>query len=73
MSAHLTEDQVLSRAASAVTKIDLLGERGLSLVTYEEIEALAVIVIHSGVLPSIEQRREAGTYPEYRTLRKERA
>ena len=49
--ARFTPEELIRLAGSAVAKIDLLGERGTTLCTCNEIEAMAVLVVMSGVLP----------------------
>jgi hypothetical protein len=66
MSARWTEAEMLHLAASGVTKVDLLGQRGTTLVTCEEVAAMAAVIALSGVLPSLSERASAGTYPEFR-------
>lgn len=72
MAERWSEAEMLRLAASGVTKVDLLGHRGTTLVTCEEVAAMAAVIALSGVLPSPEERAKAGTYPEFRTTRKER-
>ncbi|SDW75296.1 hypothetical protein SAMN04488041_103145 [Sulfitobacter pontiacus] len=38
-------------AASGVAKVDLLGPRGTTLCTMDEIEAMAAMIVAAGVLP----------------------
>ena len=72
MAERWTEAEMLGLAASGVTKVDLLGQRGTTLVTCEEVAAMAAVIALSGTLPPVDARIIAGTYPEFRTTRKER-
>ncbi|QYK42839.1 MAG: hypothetical protein KF887_06985 [Paracoccaceae bacterium] len=49
--ARWTEDQMLRLAARGVLKIDLLGHRGTTLVTCDEVAAMAAVLALSGALP----------------------
>lgn len=40
-------------AASGVHKIDLMGPRGTTLCTMQEIEAMACVIVLSGALPRL--------------------
>ncbi len=71
MAKRWTEVEMFGLAASGVTKVDLLGQRGTTLVTCEEIAAMAAVIALSGILPPPAARVSAGTYPEFRTTRKE--
>ena len=53
MSDRLTLDLIRLRAARAVHKVDLLGPRGTTLCSMDEIEAMACICALSGLLPAI--------------------
>lgn len=44
-------DQMLHLAARGVAKVDLLGHRGTTLVTCEEVAAMAAVLVLSGALP----------------------
>ncbi|MBF9049906.1 hypothetical protein GTA62_12960 [Roseobacter sp. HKCCD9010] len=72
MAERWTEAEMLGLAASGVTKVDLLGQRGTTLVTCEEVAAMAAVIALSGTLSPVDARIDAGTYPEFRTTRKER-
>lgn len=63
---------MLRLAASGVTKVDLLGHRGTTLVTCEEVAAMAAVIALSSTLPTPADRISAGAYPEFKTARKER-
>ncbi len=71
MTERWTKRQMLSLAASGVAKVDLLGHRGTTLVTCEEVAAMAAVIALSGSLPPPAERVIAGTCPEFRTTRKE--
>jgi len=47
-----TEPEMLRLAARAVLKVDLLGHRGTTLVTCEEVVAMAAVLALSGALPA---------------------
>ena len=46
-----SEPQMLRLAASGVAKVDLLGERGTTLCSMDEIAAMAAVIALSGILP----------------------
>ena len=48
---RFTLEELQRLAGSAVAKIDLMGTRGATLCTLDEIEAMAVVVACSGLLP----------------------
>lgn len=48
---HFTEDEMLDLAARAVRKIDSHGRRGTTMVTYNEIEAMAATLVCLGMKP----------------------
>ena len=70
MPERWSQAEMENLAASAVSKVDLMGNRGTTLVTSDEIEAMAAVIVVSGVLPPVAERMNAGTYPEFRTTRK---
>jgi hypothetical protein len=43
--------EMVRLAASGVAKVDLLGPRGTTLCTMDEIEAMAAMIVAAGVLP----------------------
>lgn len=49
--ARLTKDELLTRAARGLGKVDQLGQRGITLVTAEEIEAMAGLLALFGLVP----------------------
>ena len=55
---RLTEDRMLELAARGVGKVDQLGLRGVTLVTMDEIEAMACTLACLGIRPI-----EPGSYP----------
>jgi len=55
-----TEAQMFALAASGVAKVDLLGERGTTLCTMDEIAAMAAVIALSGAIPPPHVR----IYPE---------
>tara|TARA_R110002094_G_scaffold160396_11_gene145827 strand:- start:765 stop:986 length:222 start_codon:yes stop_codon:yes gene_type:complete len=48
---RFTQQEMLQLAGSAVAKVDLLGSRGTTLCTMDEIEAMASVIVLAGVLP----------------------
>lgn len=46
-----THEEMLRLAARGVVKVDLLGHRGTTLVTCDEVAAMAAVIVLSGVLP----------------------
>ena len=46
-----TEAEMLRHAARGVLKVDLMGPRGATLVTCEEVTAMAAVIALTGVLP----------------------
>ncbi|WP_436399319.1 hypothetical protein [Roseobacter sp. S98] len=48
---RMTREEMLRLAGSGVNKVDLLGPRGTTLCTMNEIEAMAMVIVLSGVLP----------------------
>lgn len=53
MSERWTEDQMLRLAAKGVAKVDLMGPRGTTLCTMDEIEAMALVLAALGVGPKL--------------------
>lgn len=63
MTDRMTEDEILERAARAVGKVDYHGHRGICLVTFQEIEAMAATLVCLGmkpILPPSATNGEAG-------------
>ena len=56
---RITEEQMLARVASAVQKVDRHGSRGVSRVTFLEIEALVMLAVLWAAAPVNEQLAEA--------------
>lgn len=46
-----SEAEMLRLAARGVLKVDLMGVRGATLVTCDELAAMAAVIAMSGVLP----------------------
>lgn len=46
-------DDVLRHASRAIGKIDLWGRRGLTMVSMDEIEAMAVLLAALGLVPTV--------------------
>ena len=44
-------DELLRLAGSGVAKVDLMGPRGTTLCTMDEIEAMAALIVLGGLLP----------------------
>lgn len=49
MPDRLTPEEVVTRAATALGKIELYGARGVTLVSFEEIEAMACLLADQGL------------------------
>lgn len=49
---RLTTDELLAGASRALGKVDLFGRRGCSLVSLDEIEALAGLLAVLGLVPT---------------------
>ena len=52
MPDRLTPEEMVSRAATALGKIDLYGARGVTMVSFEEIEAMACLLADQGLSPA---------------------
>lgn len=48
---RLITDELVTRAARGLGKVDLLGARGITLVNAEEIEAMAGLLAVMGLVP----------------------
>jgi len=48
---YFDHNEMLKLAANAVNKVDLLGPRGTTLCTMNEIDALVCVAVLSGLLP----------------------
>jgi len=66
---RFTQDEMLRLAASGVHKIDLLGPRGTTLCSMNEIEAMAVVVALSGLLPIPGEAAGVNETPMFKTRR----
>lgn len=67
MPERWTETQMMILAARAVHKVDLLGPRGITLCSMDEIAAMAGVIAASGALPPPEELKrmeEAQTQPQ---------
>ena len=73
MAERWTEDEVLRLAANGVNKVDLLGERGITTVTSEEIAAMAAVIALSGVLPPLPDHLGGQPLPNHHITRKEQS
>lgn len=51
--ATLTETTILARASTALGRVDLYGRRGVTLLSIDEIEALALFAASCGLVPTI--------------------
>ena len=51
-----TAAEMLRLASSGVAKVDLLGERGTTLCSMDEIAAMAALIVVSNALPGPPQR-----------------
>ena len=50
--ARWTLDEMQRLAARAVLKVDLLGHRGTTLVTCDEVAAMAAVIVCAGAIPA---------------------
>lgn len=50
MTERITEREMLERAARGLGKIDLWGPRGLTMITIEELEAMALTLAAFGLV-----------------------
>ncbi|MBZ4022169.1 hypothetical protein CKO11_06825 [Rhodobacter sp. TJ_12] len=51
MSDCLTPEQIVTRAGTGLGKIDLWGPRGITMVSFQEIEAMACLLADCGLTP----------------------
>ena len=51
MPDRLTKEQMMERAAKGLGKIDHFGARGITLVTMDELEAMAALLACLGLKP----------------------
>lgn len=56
-TARLTEQRMIELATSGVHKLDLLGARGADRVTTDELNAMACLLVISGLLPAFADRK----------------
>lgn len=54
---------------SAVDKVDQYGKRGLTLLSMQEIEALVMIAVLSGLLPAPGLQADLETNPKFKSRR----
>ena len=73
MAERWTKDEVPRLAANGVNKVDLLGERGITTVTSEEIAAMAAVIALSGALPPLPDRLGGQPLPNHHITRKEQS
>lgn len=66
---RFSHDEMLRLAASGVHKVDLLGPRGTTLCSMDEIDAMAGIVALSGLLPVPGEAKGVNETPIFRTRR----
>jgi len=52
MPDRLTPEEMVTRAATGLGKIDLYGARGITMVSFEEIEAMACLLADCGLAPA---------------------
>lgn len=67
-----TETEMVRLAVSGVAKVELLGHRGTTLVTCEEVAAMAAVIALLSALNPTADRVRTGFNPEFQTARKER-
>ncbi len=63
-------EEMLRLAASGVSKVDLLGPRGTTLCSMDEIAAMAAVVAISGLLPPPGQTTSVNETSMFKTRRK---
>lgn len=66
-------EELMRLAANGVAKVDLMGSRGITLCTMNEIEAMAGVVALSGLLPPPGQAGSVTETPIFKTRRKANA
>ena len=49
---QLTEDQIIARASVALGKVDLWGIRGVTMLSMDETEAMALLLARLGLVPT---------------------
>ncbi|WP_370269208.1 hypothetical protein [Nioella sp.] len=49
--ARWSDDQMIRLAARGAAKVDLLGERGATLVTCDEVAAMAAVILLGRIVP----------------------
>lgn len=64
-----TMPQMLALARTGVAKVDLLGDRGTTLCSMDEIAAMAAVIALSGVLPPPGEDQDAPLEPIFTTRR----
>ena len=52
MTAPLSADMMLARASTALGKVDLYGARGVTMISTDEIEAMALTLATLGLVPT---------------------
>lgn len=63
MTDRLAEDEMIRLAAEGVGKVDYHGHRGVCLVTFNEIEAMAAALVCLGIKPISPPSAKAGERP----------
>lgn len=48
----LTEDQIIARASEALGKVDLYGRRGVTMLSVDETESMALLLAALGLVPT---------------------
>lgn len=66
----MSVDRMIRLTASGVAKVDLMGPRGTTLCTMDEIEAMALMIVASGILPG--HPADAARQPHYPELEKDK-
>lgn len=74
MTERLTHQSMMQLAASSVDKVDLLGRRGTTLVSCEdlELEAIACVIALSCIPPAAAEGLPAGGLPKFKSIRSKR-
>lgn len=70
---RFAEAEMMRLAASAVHKIDLLGSRGTERCSIDEIDAMACLLVTSGVLRDPHEAKSVTETPIFKTRRNRNA
>lgn len=67
--ARFSPERMVQLAARAVNKVDLLGSRGSTLCSQDEIEAMCCLLVLSGLLPPPGGAASVNETPKFSTRR----